>query len=195
MWDARYQEPGYAYGDRANDFLVEHLDVLPKGKVLCLAEGEGRNAVFLARHGFDVTAVDSSSVGLKKAQALAKEHDVSIETVVTDLDHYSIVPDSFEAIVSIFCHLPPAIRKKLHEQIYAGLKPGGVFLLEAYTPEQLTLGTGGPPVEELMMDLESLKQEIKGLSLQHETQCKREIHEGKYHNGLGAVVQILAVKA
>lgn len=194
MWDERYNAEEYAYGKEPNDFLVEVIAQIPKGRVLCLAEGEGRNAVYLAEKGCRVVAVDSSAVGLEKARALASERGVTIETVAADLADFEIEPESWDAIVSIFCHLPPAIRKGLHKKAVCGLRSGGVFVLEAYTPRQLLLKTGGPPQEELMMELETLRTELNGLEFRHAVEVEREIHEGRYHRGRGAVVRVFGVK-
>jgi SAM-dependent methyltransferase len=194
MWDERYNNADYAFGTEPNDFLVSAADILPKGKILCLGEGEGRNAVWLAERGFDVTAVDASRVGLDKALRLAEERGVTLKTVHADLDDYVIEPMAWDAVVSIFCHLPPPLRRRVHGDVVGGLKPGGAFLLEAYTPAQLSFGTGGPPTLELMMDLETLRRELEGLELTHAGELVRTIHEGEYHNGQGAVVQILGIK-
>jgi SAM-dependent methyltransferase len=194
MWDERYSVEEYVYGTRPNGFLASVVDRLPMGRVLCLAEGEGRNAVYLAEQGFEVTAVDSSAVGLEKARKLAGQHGVHIETVVADLAHYEIVPESWDAIVAIFCHLPPPLRRAVHAQAVAGLRPGGAFVLEAYTPAQLKHGTGGPPVVELMMTLDGLRDELTGLRFVHAVETERDIKEGRLHAGVGAVVQVLAYK-
>ena len=126
---------------------------IPAGPVLCLAEGEGRNAVYLATLGHRVTAVDQSEVGLAKAQRLAKARGVKIETLVTDLADYTITAGAWAGIVATFAHLPPALRRRVHRDVVAGLQPGGVFILEAYTPAQLAFGTGGPKSPELLMTL------------------------------------------
>jgi len=194
MWDERFSEPGYAYGTEANDFLVSVADRIPRGKVLCLAEGEGRNAVYLAGLGYEVTAVDSSIVGLEKARSLAREHGVSIETVNADLAEYPIEATTWQGIVSIFCHLPPVTRAALHERCLRGLAPGGVFILEGFTPRQLELGTGGPRSHELLMELDIIRQELPGLHLEIARELMREVVEGKYHRGKAAVTQLLAVK-
>lgn len=194
MWDKRFSEPGYAYGTEPNGFLLSVADRIPGGKVLCLAEGEGRNAVYLAGLGFDVTAVDSSTVGLAKAEALARERGVAIETVNADLDDYQIEPGVWQGIVSIFCHLPPVVRAALHEQCLRGLAPGGVFVLEGFTPNQLELGTGGPKSRELLMELEIIRQELPGLRFEIAREVEREVLEGRHHTGKAAVVQIFAVK-
>ena len=192
MWDQRYSSDTYVYGTEPNGFLITAAARLPPGKVLCLGEGEGRNAVWLAAQGHEVTAVDASGVGLRKAQRLAAERGVRITTVHADLAAFDIEPGAWDGIVSIFCHLPPALRADVHRRCVAGLRPGGVLLLEAYTPRQVSLGTGGPPTAELMMDAETLRTELAGLELLELRECEREVHEGEFHNGLGAVVQLVA---
>lgn len=143
-WNERYDTEEFVYGREPNAFLAGVSAMMPPGDVLCLAEGEGRNAVFLARQGHRVLAVDASAVGLSKAARLAEEHGVRIETLTTDLADLVIEPGRWDAIVSIFCHVPPPVRRVLHRQAVAGLRPGGLFVLEAYTPAQLELRTGGP---------------------------------------------------
>lgn len=193
-WDERYGEAEFAYGTQPNSFLVEVVNEIPRGRVLCLCEGEGRNAVYLAEQGYQVTAVDASSVGMAKAQQLAEERSVQIETIVADLGEFFIPPDTYDAVVSIFCHVPRDLRQRVHEQVVNGLKKNGVLVLEAYVPRQLEFATGGPPVAELMMDLQSLKVELQGLELLHAEEIVREVIEGKYHTGQGAVVQVVARK-
>ena len=194
MWDERYQGEDYVYGTAPNDFLRDQIERIPAGRVLCLAEGEGRNAVFLAEHGFRVTAVDQSSVGLGKARRLATDRDVEIDTVVADLAGFSIEPDAWEGIVSIFAHMPPAARRHIHREAVRGLRSGGVLVLEAYRPEQLQYKTGGPPTAEMMMDLDGLRTELSGLEFEFAAETVRDIHEGPPHHGPGAVVQVLARK-
>ncbi len=195
QWDERYSEPGYAYGTEANDFLVAMVEHIRPGKVLSLAEGEGRNAAFLAQLGCDVTAVDSSSVGLRKAQELARSRNLDIDAVVTDLNDYDPGSEQWDAIISIFCHMPAAQRTELHRKVVRALKPGGVFVLEAYIPRQLEFATGGPGTAELMMTLAALQQELSALDLELAHEIERDVIEGKYHHGRAAVVQILARKA
>jgi SAM-dependent methyltransferase len=194
MWDQRYNEQGYAYGTAPNDFLVSVADRIPTGRVLCLAEGEGRNAVYLAARGHEVVAVDQSLVGLDKARRLAESRGVHLETVQADLADFEIAPGGYSGIVSVFVHLPPALRARLHGDVVRGLRPGGAFVLEAFTPAQLELGTGGPKVAELMMDLKVLRNELVGLDLEIARELGRDIHEGRYHQGRSAVVQVLGFK-
>jgi SAM-dependent methyltransferase len=194
MWDERYSSEEYIYGKDPNEFLANAVGKIPKGKVLCVAEGEGRNAVFLAEHGYEVVAVDSSTVGLEKARQLAKERGVSIQTIVCDLAHFDIEPESWDGVVSIFAHVPPQVRKALHKKIVNGLRSGGVLILESYRPDQLKYKTGGPPSAEFMMTLEGLEEELKGLNFDYGVELDRDVVEGKFHTGKGAVVQIIGVK-
>ncbi len=192
MWDARYAADDYVYGTQPNDFLAAVVHRIPKGAVLSLAAGEGRNSVFLAAKGHPVTAVDQSAVGLEKARKLAALRGVEIETVVADLADFDIEPGAWAGIVLIFAHLPPAVRARVHAAAARGLRPGGVLVLEAYTRRQLDHGTGGPPREELLFGLEELQAELAGLRLLHAVEVERDVHEGSLHAGRAAVVQVLA---
>jgi len=194
MWNARYSAPAYAYGTEPNDFLAAVAARIPPGRVLSIADGEGRNGVYLATLGYDVTSVDSSSVGLAKAQRLAAERGVHITTIVADLADYEIALHSWEGIVSIFCHLPPPLRRRVHEQVVRGLTPGGLYVLEAYSVQQLRHGTGGPTSVELLLTLDALRTELDGLDLLHAVEIERDIHEGELHHGRSAVVQVIAKK-
>ena len=194
MWDERYRAEEYAYGTTPNEFLVENVRCIPKGKVLSLAEGEGRNAVFLAKQGYSVTAVGSSLVGLNKARKLAGENDVVVEFIHADLADYDLGENKWDGIVSIFCPLPSSLRKDLYKKVIVGLKEGGVFLLEAYTPDQLKHGTGGGNSVDVMQSEESLRLELAGLRFKHLTELERNVIEGVYHTGIGSVVQAIATK-
>ena len=192
-WDERYAEPDFAYGDAPNDFLVSQGARL-QGPVLCLAEGQGRNAVYLATLGLEVTAVDQSAVGLACAEQLAAQKGVTIQTAVADLGAFDLGDERWGAIVSIFAHVPAAIRQSVHGRIATALKPGGLFVLEAYRPEQLGLGTGGPQNPALMMSLDGLREELTGLDWLEGAEVEREIHEGVYHNGLSRTIQVICRK-
>lgn len=192
MWDERYSSEEYAYGTRPNKFLEENVNHIPKGKVLSLAEGEGRNALFLAKQGYSVTAVDASIVGLNKARKLAAEDGVVVEFIRADLADYDLGEDKWDGIVSIFCPLPSSLRKQLYKKVEAGLKRNGVFLLEAYTPAQLKHGTGGGNSADVMQSKDSLRLELSGLKFRHLIELERDVREGIYHTGIGAVVQAIA---
>lgn len=194
MWDERYSAEEYAYGTAPNEFLLENFSGIPKGKVLSLAEGEGRNAVFLAKQGYAVTAVDSSLVGLNKARKLAQENGVTVEFIHADLADYDLGENKWDGIVSIFCPLPSSLRKEVYKKVIAALKPKGVFLLEAYTPDQLRHGTGGGNSVDLMQSASSLRLELASLSFKHLLELERNVVEGIYHTGVGSVVQAIASK-
>lgn len=193
-WEARYAEPGYAFGTKPNDFLREQVNALPPGPILCLAEGEGRNAVWLAQRGYDVTAVDLSTRGLQKAQRLASDRRVKIKTIQADLATFPIQAGAWAGIVSIFAHTPSAVRKRVHASVVSGLRSGGVFLLEAYRPEQASLTTGGPADDDRLLNLERLKSELGALEWLVAQEVERDVLEGKYHTGRSAVVQLVARK-
>lgn len=198
FWNERYADAEYAYGIKPNKFLVAEYHRIKPGRVLCLAEGEGRNAAFLASKGFTVTAVDQSIQGLKKTQELGRELGLEISTIEADLESFEIVPSYWDAIVSISAHLPPSIRKKVHHQVVSGVKPGGILILEAYTEKHLEMpGIGGPPAnqKEMFMSLVELESELAGLDLLIAQETERNFNEGKYHQGLSAVVQVVAKRA
>ncbi|MDO6834899.1 class I SAM-dependent methyltransferase [Pseudoalteromonas carrageenovora] len=194
MWDERYDSEQYAYGKEPNDFLAQQYQQLPKGNVISLAEGEGRNAVFLAKMGYSVTAVDGSKVGLEKAAKLAIEHNVNIVLIHADLAEFDFGEAKWDAVVSIYCPLPSAVRSAVYKRAVKGLKPGGVFLLEAYTPEQINYNTGGGPSADTKTSKNDLEDDLTGLSFVHLEELKREVFEGSYHTGLASVLQAIAKK-
>lgn len=194
MWDERYAEPGFAYGTDPNDFLAEVAPGLPRGRVLSLAEGEGRNAVFLASLGFEVHSIEQSAVGVDKTRALAMERGVTVHAEQGDLATTDLGEGEWDGIVSVFAHVPIPVRAALHRRVVTALKPGGFFVLEAYPPRQVGLGTGGPPVVELAMDPADLRTELAGLTFSHLEERSREVREGRYHTGRAWVVQVIATK-
>lgn len=192
VWEGRYGDDQYLYGTEPNDFLRQAATDLPPGDVLCLADGEGRNGVFLAEAGHRVTSVDLTEAGLAKAARLAAERNVPLTTEVADLATYDLGTDRWDAIVSIFAHTPPPVRARVHGAVGRALRPGGRLILEAYTPDQLGRGTGGPPVAELTMTLDGLRQELTGMRFEWASETVRSVVEGPGHTGDGAVVQVIA---
>jgi SAM-dependent methyltransferase len=196
MWDERYSTDDYVYGTEPNDFLREQAGLIgeaPK-RVLCLADGEGRNGVYLAGLGHWVTSVDVSSVGLRKAARLAEHKEVALTTLNADLTEHEFIPESFDAVVSIFCHVPAAGRPHLHRQVIRALKPGGVLILEAYTPDQVTRNTGGPDTPDRTPTAAELNAAFAELEISLSRECEREVIEGRGHTGPGCVVQFIARK-
>jgi SAM-dependent methyltransferase len=193
FWDNRYAATDFVFGTAPNEFLRACADAIPAGPVLCLGEGEGRNAVFLAGRGHAVTAVDQSAVGLAKARELAAVQGVTLTTTVADLQDYTITPGDWAGIVSIFLHLPPPLRRQVCAAAAAGLQPGGVLILEAYTPAQVQHRTGGPvTTPELLVSLAQLRVDLAGLGFEIARELERDVIEGSAHTGNAAVVQVLA---
>jgi SAM-dependent methyltransferase len=191
MWDERFNTAEYIYGTDPNDFLVSVTPQIPVGKVLCLADGEGRNGVYLATLGYAVTSVDQSMVGLEKAQKLAQSKNVTLTTIQANLADFMIEPNTWDAIISIYCHLPSSLRKVLYPKVVQGLKPNGVFVLEGFSPQQLQYNTGGPKDLDLLPILGALKEELELLDWEISQEVERELKEGRYHQGKAAVIQML----
>jgi len=193
FWDSRYSTDEFVYGTEPNAFLREQARRLPTGAaVLCLAEGEGRNSTFLAGRGCRVTGVDASQVGMDKTRRLAEERGVHVTTLVADLAEYDAGTDIWDAVVSIFAHLPPTIRAPLRMKLRSAIRVGGLFLLEHYHPRQLEYKTGGPSDPALMTTLEELDHEFAGWECLHRFEGEREVHEGNFHFGLSYVTQFVA---
>jgi SAM-dependent methyltransferase len=195
MWNERYSEPFASYGTEPNDFLREVAGRIPDGPVLCLAEGEGRNAVFLAERGHAVTAVDLSDVGLANASRLAAERGVEITTVAADLAVYEPGEACWAGIVSIWGHLPRTVRTRLYPACVRALRPGGALVLESYTPRQLERpGEGGPSSADMLMTPDDVREEFAGLRFERCAEVDRDVAEGRYHHGPSTTVQVLAFK-
>lgn len=195
FWDERYSENEFAYGTEPNDFLKEvSKKIKPASKIPCLAEGEGRNAVFLAEMGHHVAAIDYSESGLKKLNILAKDKGVNIEIICADLNEYVIEDNKWDAVICIFGHFPSELREIVFSKIYPGLKKNGLFILEAYSKEQLQHKTGGPQSTDLLYSVQELANDLRDFNLIEIKQKERIISEGKYHQGLSSVIQIVAKK-
>lgn len=194
IWNERYNTQDYIFGTEPNDFLRSVSRIIPSGKILCIGEGEGRNSVFLARNGFDVHAIDASVVGRDKALALAQTEKVNIHYTIGDIDNYNFSANKFSAVISIFCHLPSELRKRVYERIRKSLEQGSYFIIESYSKEQLNHKTGGPGSPDMLVDLDELVSEFEGFELIIAQRIKRFIFEGNGHTGLSDVVQIVAKK-
>jgi SAM-dependent methyltransferase len=194
-WDERYADSDYLFGTAPNDFLKSVADRLaPNSRILCLADGEGRNGVYLATLGHKVTAVDRSRVGLEKAKKLAEQKQVSIETIEADLAEYDLGVESWDCIVSIFFHIPTEVRNHIYPRIITALKPGGILILESYTPEQLNHGTGGPLIADLMLTKDGLAHYFNAMTLEHLVELERVVIDGTGHTGMASVVQLLTMR-
>ncbi|WP_337996423.1 class I SAM-dependent methyltransferase [Oleispirillum naphthae] len=196
FWNTRYRAAGFAYGRTPNRFLAAHAHLLPPGgRVLLPAEGEGRNAVFLAKQGFAVTCFDQSEVGVEKAKALAAKNRVSIAALAADALAFDYPPGYYDAVALIFAHLPPRVRHHLHAKTVATLKPGGLVLLQAFCTEQLHYASGGPKDPTMLYSEATLRKDFAACAeiLLLETVLET-LDEGPSHQGEGAVISLIARK-
>lgn len=190
VWDERFAGEGYVYGTRPNAWLVSVAGRLRAGsRILSLGEGEGRNAVWLAQQGHRVEAVDGSAVGLAKAQRLAAERGVALATTVADLAAYRPEPKSWDAVILIFLHLPPPLRAAVHAGAEAALVPGGRLVVEAFTPRQLALSSGGPRQAELLYEVATLRADFPLITWEELREEEIELDEGPLHRGRAAVLR------
>ncbi len=195
FWDERYAEEGLAYGEEPNVFLTQVVDLInPEGKILVVGDGEGRNGVWLASEGFDVTSVDYSEVAVKKINELAKEHEVNINTICADLNNWDWPREVFDAVVTIYLHFPSESRAAMHGKMLDALKPGGKIIMEAFNKAQLDYPSGGPPVLDMLFSEEELKQDFSKLNIKEAYEKIVYLNEGKYHVGDGAVVRLIGEK-
>ena len=195
MWDQRYDAPEYIFGDAPCEWLTMNTHRLPtSGNALSLGDGDGRNGVYLAERGLNVTSVDLSSVGLAKAERLAVSRGVSITTVCADLRDYQIPQESLDLVTSIYCHLPEAIRTGTHARCVKGLRPRGLFILEAFNRQQLGRRSGGPQTTELLYDIDELLADFERLEVVEALTGLCDLDEGERHKGLGQVVRLVLRK-
>ena len=194
-WEARFAAPGYHFGTAPNAFLESkgHL-LMPGQKALSIADGEGRNGVFLAERGLDVLAMDFSPTALTKSRALAKERGVAIRTEQADLDTWKWPVGAFDAVVAIFFQFcAPPLRSRVFANKRA-LKPGGLLLMEGYRPEQLKYKTGGPSEVENLYTRALLEESFSDFSSVEIAEYDTEIHEGPGHGGMSALIDLVGRK-
>jgi SAM-dependent methyltransferase len=196
QWDARYDTPDYIFGAAPSRFLERELmRFRARSRVLCVADGEGRNSVFLARHGLDVHAVDISPVGIAKARRLADGAGVGVEFEIADLAHWAWPKAAYDAVAAIFIQFAgPQLRAHVFAQMKAALKPGGLLLLHGYRPEQIALGTGGPPCAENMYDEALLRAAFSDFQIEMLTSYEASLAEGRGHHGRSALIDLIARK-
>jgi SAM-dependent methyltransferase len=195
-WDARYASDDYLFGEAPNAFLSAQAARLPtSGGALALADGEGRNGVWLAQQGLQVLSVDSSSVAQAKARRLAASRGVALALELADLDTWPIPENRFDVIAAIFIQFAgPALRARLFAAIKRGLKPGGLLLLEGYRPEQLEYRTGGPPTVDNLYTEPMLREAFGDLEIIKLVSRDAVIREGAAHNGMSALIDLVARK-
>ena len=195
-WDARFGAEEYVFGTEPNEFLAAEAGRLRRGwKALVLADGEGRNGVWLARQGLSVTTVDFSLNGIAKARLLAERHGVAIQAVLADLNRWDWPEASFDLVVGVFMQVfGPAERDPIFARMKRALKPGGLLLLQGYRPEQIGYGTGGPSTPENLYTEELLRAAFADLLIIALRSHDSIIHEGNGHNGMSALIELVAIR-
>ena len=196
MWDERYSREDYLFGTRPAEVLKSHSSLFRPGlSGLAVADGEGRNSVFLAEHGVETTAFDASPVAVAKARALADLRQVSVDYHVADVESWSWGGERYDLVVAVFIQfLGPEAMTATFAKMICALRPGGRILLHGYRPEQLEYGTGGPPIAENMYTKELLQQAFAGLEIERLASYDKEIREGTGHVGPSALIDLIARK-
>jgi SAM-dependent methyltransferase len=194
FWDERFSQEAFVYGTAPNVFFKQCLDNLSPGKILLPAEGEGRHAVYAARLGWEVCAVDYALSGKEKAMKLAAEHHVTIHYDIASIEDYEAETSSFDAIGLIFAHFAPGERQQIHHKLLSWLKPGGNLILEGFHTNQLGRASGGPKDVSMLFDESMLRSDFKSCNIQLLETTERILDEGAYHQGSASLIHILAVK-
>ncbi|MEO8858687.1 MAG: class I SAM-dependent methyltransferase [Burkholderiaceae bacterium] len=193
-WNRRYEGESYHFGTEPNVWLREHAQAWKAGqRVLCVADGEGRNSVWLARQGLVVDAFDIAENGIAKARRLAAEHQVSVHFERNDCDGFAWPRDSYDGVAAIFVQFAdPALRERMFRNMQRSLKPGGTLLLQGYTPQQLVYKTGGPPELSHLYTEAMLRQAFADLDIVELTEYEAELAEGARHKGRSALIGMVA---
>jgi SAM-dependent methyltransferase len=193
FWNQRYSAPEYVYGIRPNEFFRSNLEKFPAGKILLPGEGEGRNAVFAASMGWSVDAFDQSVEAKRKADRLANEKEVKIFFQLADIESFT-PKKTYDLIGLFFLHFPPSVRFAYHTKMGKWLKPGGSILLEAFTPDQLKYGTGGPSDQTMLYNFQILKADFSSFQINHLEEGETHLEEGTGHSGLASTIRMIAQK-
>lgn len=195
-WNERYSEPGFAFGTQPNAYLAGKRKLIEPGKTaLAVADGEGRNSVWLAQQGLGVDAFDISPVGVAKARQLAEQASVKVNYHVASCDDWDWRPAAYDYVVAIFVQFAdPDMRRRLFTNMVAALKPGGFLILQGYTPKQLDYKTGGPGLLDHLYTEEMLRSAFAGLQLVDMQVYEAELDEGTRHSGMSALIGMVARK-
>jgi 2-polyprenyl-3-methyl-5-hydroxy-6-metoxy-1,4-benzoquinol methylase len=199
VWEDRFGKETFAYGTEPNDFFKAQIDILTTGNILFAAEGEGRNAVYAARKGWNVQAFDISQEGKKKALKLAKTHRVNLDYQIGFLPELNFTPNQLDAIALIYAHFPADIKSDYHQQLEKLLKSGGVIIFEAFSKNHLEYVTanpniGGPKDLAMLFSIEEIQHDFPNFEIILLEEKVIELHEGEYHNGTGSVIRFVGRK-
>jgi SAM-dependent methyltransferase len=193
-WNERYGAPDYIFGTAPNAFLASNASRLKRGqRALCIADGEGRNSVWLAEQGLEVTAFDFSPIGVDKARKLAASRGVKVRYEVSSVYDWSWPAAAFDVVAAIFVQFAdPPMRSFMFERMARALRPGGLVLVEGYTPKQLEFGTGGPKQVDQLYTEDLLRAAFAGMEIVELRQYEAELDEGSRHQGPSAVIDLVA---
>ena len=197
FWNERFNKEEFIFGKEPNEYLVEktHQYLKPNNKVLCIADGEGRNGVWLAKQGMHVIGFDASDIALSKANQFARENQVKVEYSFSDTDSFAWHANAYDAVVAIFIQFADApMRERIFQKVYETLKPGGIFILQGYTPKQLEYKTGGPSLIEHLYTEELISDLTKDLQILELCSYEKELSEGPRHTGMSALLGLVAQK-
>lgn len=194
MWNQRFAGEALIFGEAPNEYLRAQQARLPRGgRALCVADGEGRNSVWLAQQGLQVDAFDIAEAGVAKARALARRHGVHVDFAVADCDALAWPEALYDVIAAIFVQFAdPAMRTRLFANMLKSLRPGGLLVLQGYTPKQLQYRSGGPSRVDHLYTETLLREAFAGLQIVELSSYDAELHEGTQHSGLSALIGMVA---
>jgi 2-polyprenyl-3-methyl-5-hydroxy-6-metoxy-1,4-benzoquinol methylase len=197
FWNQRFNKEEFIFGKEPNEYLAlqarNHLK--PKDKVLCIADGEGRNGVWLATQGMQVVGFDASDIALGKAKQFAKDNQVEVEYSFSDTDSFDWQENEYDAVIGIFIQFAdPAMRERIFQKTHRALKPGGIFILQGYTPKQLEYKTGGPSLIEHLYTEAMIRDLAKEFQILDLCCYEQELNEGARHAGMSALLGLVAKK-
>lgn len=198
-WDDRYSSEEFAYGEEPNNYLKEQIEKLKPGAILFPAEGEGRNAVFAAKLGWEASAFDISAEGKNKAIKLAQENNVSIDYQVGELETLNYQTEQFDAIALIYAHFPAEIKSVIHKTLDNYLRKGGIIIFEAFSKKHLEYlaindKVGGPKDIESLFSIEEIQSDFPNYEIIELEEKEIELNEGLFHNGKGSVIRFIGKK-
>jgi cyclopropane fatty-acyl-phospholipid synthase-like methyltransferase len=194
FWNERYSQKEYVYGTKPNEFFRKSLTPLMVGKLLLPGEGEGRNAVFAAKLGWQVTAFDFSNSAMKKALDLAEKENVEVSYLIENYNNFSAENDYFDCIAAIFVHPLKESRKQFHKKLLTLLKPGGKLILEGFSKNQINYNSGGPKDIDMLFSEEELLEDLKEAQKIDLLETVTELNEGLFHKGHASTIQLIAIK-
>lgn len=198
FWNERFNKEEFIFGKEPNEYLVEQSNTFlkPGNRVLCIADGEGRNGVWLAKKGMQVVGFDVSDIALNKAKQFALDNQVAIDYSLCDSDGFDWQPNAYDAVIGIFIQFAdPEMRARIFNQVHQTLKPDGIFILQGYTPKQLEYKTGGPSLIDHLYTEEMIRDLAKDFEILDLRCYEKELSEGARHTGMSALLGLTAKKS